>query len=98
MSELELRAFSEMAIAHYGHEPQIKKSMEEIGELDRALLRYISAGCPPGGTRGHDAVIDEIADVAVMVAQLRVIFGPAEVDERIAFKVRRQLDRMERGE
>ena len=94
MSELELRAFSEMAIAHYGTGPQATKAAEELTELLEVILQWHEVGLAAVRAR----LVDEIADVTIMAAQLRVIAGPADVDERIAFKVRRQLDRMERGE
>ena len=89
--------FAEYAVRHYGKASQVEKSIEELRELDEALTRYLCAACPPPGTRGYNAVIDEIADVLIMAIQLRVIFGGNEIDKRVRFKIERQLRRM-RGE
>jgi len=88
--------FSHVAVDHYGSQ-QLVKAKEELLELDRALSRYVAAGFPPSGTRGHNRVTDEVADVLVMAMQVRHMFGPEEVDKRIAYKIERQRKRMREG-
>ena len=47
----------------------------------------------------RDAVIDEIADVQIMLTQLGIIFNcVAEVEERIDFKINRQMGRIKERE
>ena len=53
------------AIAHYGCENQIKKAIEEMSELIRALSRMDS----------QENIAEEMADVRIMLAQLEIMFG-----------------------
>lgn len=63
------------AIQHYGKDRQIDKAVEELSELTKALLkyRYASEGYETSILR--DSVAEEIADVGIMLRQLRMIFG-----------------------
>jgi len=96
------------ALDHYGGTAQIRKCLEECKELESALTDWLTiretkeldmreAIC--GFTwwlrqRAKNAVIDEIADVTIMVNQMRLAFGTQEVDNRIAYKIERQRKRM----
>ena len=78
-------------IAHYGARTQIEKSVEECAELIQALMK------PRNPREIIDSVVDELADVSVMVEQLKLIFFCADqVEERIDFKIKRQLERIEK--
>lgn len=57
------------AVKWFGVEHQIKKAAEELGELIQALMRY-SNGEPVIGN-----VCEEIADVEIMLEQLKIILG-----------------------
>ena len=47
----------------------------------------------------REAVIDEIADVQIMLTQLEIIFNcVAEVEDRIDFKINRQMGRIKERE
>lgn len=47
----------------------------------------------------REAVIDEIADVQIMLSQLEIIFNcVAEVEDRIDFKINRQMGRIKERE
>jgi hypothetical protein len=47
----------------------------------------------------RDAVIDEIADVQIMLTQLGIVFNcVAEVEDRIDFKINRQMGRIKERE
>lgn len=62
------------AISHYGEAHQIDKAIEEMSELTKALLKLRYAA------KGYEldilqkAVAEEIADVGIMLRQLRMIF------------------------
>lgn len=79
------------AIAHYGAERQIIKAIEEIGELLEEIARY------KGGAANQWELMDEIADVTIMLEQMRLIaeIDPAELESRIAYKLGRLTGRME---
>lgn len=78
---------AEAAIKKYGKDAQIVKSLEELGELVTAICQNYN-----GRPVGH--VLDEIADVFIMIRQLRIIYGADLVDQKIQFKLGRLLSRM----
>ena len=78
-------------IARYGARVQIEKSVEECAELIQALMK------PRSPREIIESVVDELADVSIMLEQLKLIFFCADqVEERIDFKIKRQLERIEK--
>lgn len=85
---------------HYGEEHQMLKSVEEMAELTQAIIKYLDDPAE------WDALIEELADVLIMVEQLDYLtqrwvvpFGYehlSDVGHRISIKLDRQLERMER--
>ena len=83
---------------HYGLFHQLKKLQEELDELwDQAE----NARCDINVTKDHilpktlDALVDELADVSVMLQQIMHLTNTHDaVRERIQFKVNRQLERI----
>ncbi len=76
------------AIAVYGSESQIQMAFGECGEF------VALAGKAAQGRLIAEDWIDEIADVTILMAQMRNIFGPELVDERIFFKMNRLETRL----
>lgn len=105
MTQEQLRNLSTI-IGVYGYEPQVDMAVEECSELIKALMKFRRNGkqcnCSDDVERikeCREAVIDEIADVSIMVAQLQIIFGcMGEVEECIDFKINRQLQRIKEKE
>lgn len=61
-------AILEQAVDIYGPESQIRKAIEEMAELTKEL-------CKDGGTGERvDLIAEEMADVEIMLQQLRVIY------------------------
>lgn len=79
----------EQNLAHYGHSAQICTAMEEMGELIAALNRYFFR---QRGDIGD--VVEEIADVEIMLAQLRLIVGTEQVAEIKLAKLERLAKRL----
>lgn len=80
---------------HYGKKSQMLISIEEMSELTKEICKYERY------ENNEQKIIDEIADVEIMIEQLKCLFDVhSEVDERIDYKLRRQLRRIEheRGE
>ena len=74
---------------HYRLCNQLKKCLEELGELQEAIEGYIDVN----DTKDH--VIEEIADVEVMTAQLQLLLDAEEEVERVKeFKINRQIERI----
>ena len=62
------------AISHYGEAHQIDKAIEEMSELTKALLKLRYAEKDYEREILQEAVAEEIADVGIMLRQLRMIF------------------------
>ena len=81
----------------YGNDAQEDMAIEECSELVKAILKFRRSDENTAEMR--DAVIDEIADVQIMLTQLGIIFNcVAEVEERIDFKINRQMGRIKERE
>lgn len=76
-------------IKHYGSANQMEKSIEEMAELTQALVKFDSNPCID--TQRH--VVEEIADVIIMMCQLSLIFDCEDgVDRMIEYKIKRTLE------
>ena len=62
------------AVHWFGAESQTRKAAEECVELSLALLHALD------GRANLDNIAEEIADVEIMLAQLRLIYGGQDVD------------------
>ena len=81
---------------HYGKEPQIGVAQEECAELIQALSKIRRKG---ETVKAMANLIEEIADVNIMCAQLEELFGVrASVAWRMHQKLDRQLERIAEGD
>ena len=78
------------ALTKYGIDKQTDMMIEEMSELTKALLKL--------RRHGHDEnlvsmllanVVEEIADVGIVLEQMRIYFSPAAVDEAKEHKMKR---------
>lgn len=68
-----------------GVRPQIIKSAEECSELSAVLCKYFNSY-----SESIENITDEIADVEIMLKQLKIIFdNTKEVAERKRYKLKR---------
>lgn len=74
---------------HYGYESQIDQMCEECGEfiVARSKVRRNIQGA-------WDNLKEEVADLSIMVDQMKLIIGEDEINEIRAQKIRRQLTRI----
>lgn len=78
------------AVKKYGKISQLIMCMEEMAELTKEISKSIR------GVDNSSAISEEIADVEIMLEQLRVIYqNRSEVDTIKADKLRRLAYRME---
>lgn len=85
-------------IQEYGPRSQIDVMIEEASELIKALLKWRRAKNRYLIT-ARDCIIDELADVRIMVRQMEIFFqAEDEVEKRIDYKVKRQQKRLEERE
>lgn len=81
-------------IDHYGTKKQQDIAIEELAELQKAIIKYRRE--PSDKTK--EAVIEEIADVQVMLEQLKMIFScRSKTDEIMDEKIERQIKRVMDG-
>jgi len=70
------------AIKAWGDSAQVDMAIEEMSELTKALLKYRRAGSNELKLRReHDAILDEMADVKIMMAQLEILYGSPDNEE-----------------
>lgn len=96
MTQKQLRDLNTI-VETYGLDKQEDMAIEECSELIKAILKFRRSNAKDSDLR--DAVIDEIADVQIMLTQLGIIFNCVEeVNERIDFKIDRQMGRIKERE
>ena len=77
----------------YGTKNQEDIAVEELSELQKAILKHRRKR----SKKRRKKVIDEIADVSVMLEQLKIIYScHKEVEERMDYKVDRQVKRIKK--
>ena len=75
-----------LAVKHFGAEHQTLKACEELTELQHELLHALD------GRADNDKIREEIADVEIMLEQLKLIYGP--IDEWKKTKLARLEERI----
>lgn len=79
------------AVEHFGEDCQVIKAIEEMSELTHALTRHLN------GEMYAANVSEEMADVCIMLEQLKYIFDNNESVKRwMAFKLRRLRERIDK--
>ena len=90
----ERRALLDRAITTYGAPAQMDMAVEEMAELTKALckIKRAQAGCEVTAAIGN--VVEEMADVQIMLDQLRIIFhrSTEEVEEAKLERLKNRLD------
>lgn len=79
-------------IQHYGKELQIEVAQEELAELIQAISKYKRVK----SHKNYDNIIEEVADVFIMINQLVTMLCIPwyTVEEEIDYKLNRTLKRM----
>jgi hypothetical protein len=75
----------------WGDTPQRIKTVEELSELAVVLCKAIN-----GSPVTFEAIVDEIADVIIVVNQMRHHYGEIQVDQRMDYKLDRLQQALER--
>ncbi len=87
----EISEICTLYLQKFGKSHQIKKLSEEAAELTLAAIRLVEL---PNSVECKVNLIDELADVEIMLVQARMMFGNSDVDRRVAFKVKRMVERL----
>ena len=78
------------ALNIYGEKNQVVMVFEEMSELQKALTKHLR------GISDKRAIADEIADVEIMLEQMKLLFNiEVSVEERKQFKVERLMTRLD---
>ena len=85
------------AIEHYGSQNQMMQTMEELSELSVAISKCIRY---PDKIETKQHVTEEIADVLIMIDQLKIILNikDYEINCYRSYKLDRLNKRIEKGE
>jgi len=94
MTTEERRALLDRAITTYGAPAQMDMAVEEMAELTKALCKVKRATPGATTTAAVSNVIEEIADVQIMLDQLRIIFhrSTEEIEEAKLERLKNRLD------
>ena len=81
---------------HYGMQNQEFQTISELSELLEVLTRRMSQR----GIDWDNCLLDELADVTIMIQQMCALHGISEyeLNERVNYKIERQIERIENGE
>jgi len=90
MSNKEI-AIYDCALELWGHESQIDMTIEECAELIQALMKYRRK--QGDHDEALESVIEEIADVEIMLGQMKVLFDFQ--GNKVEYAKRRKLRRLE---
>jgi len=80
------------AINKWGEDAQIAMIQEEAIELSLALHKFRTRG------GSIEDVIDELADMKIMLAQAEIMLPKDAVNNRVAYKMKRLKGRLDRSE
>lgn len=83
-----MRDIQQGILRHYGIQYQLRQMQEEASELVTAVNHFFRQKI------SQDSLIDEIADVEIMIDQMRIYFGDKEIDEKKTHKLTRARDRI----
>ena len=81
------------AIETYGVQAQCDVAIEEMAELTKAIMKLRRVEDDYGKTQATlDNLLEEIADVDIMIDQMKIMWGPKQVEECR----RKKLERLDR--
>ncbi|MGD9638353.1 MAG: hypothetical protein AB7U85_04775 [Alphaproteobacteria bacterium] len=81
MNEIERKEIYLKALAVYGSEMQLNQAIEEMAELTVAIRHFLR--CRPNN------LIEELADVSVMIEQISLLFGKDAIEAVKKIKIKR---------
>lgn len=79
------------AIRQNGYKMQTMVAIEEMSELTKELIKHMR------GRSNNEAIAEEIADVEIMLCQLKIIYDikDEDVEKLMVIKLKRLKERME---
>lgn len=95
LARIDIKHTFNQSIIKYGKEPQCRQTMEECAELIQAVNKMLRYADRPAEPEYYANLIEEIADVEIMLYQLKVMFN-IDDDQVFAFKVKKAKREKER--
>ena len=94
MTAEERRALLDRAITTYGAPAQMDMAVEEMAELTKALCKVKRVSCAAEAKATLENAVEEMADVQIMLDQLRIIFvhSTAEAEEYKLERLKKRID------
>ena len=93
---LDGESIMQQAIKTYGVQAQCDVAIEEMAELTKAIMKIRRVADDYEKTQpALDNLLEEIADVDIMVDQLKIMWGPKQVEEYREKKLERLAKRLE---
>lgn len=96
MTEEQIKKCNEIA-DHYGKAHQTVKFVEECAEAITAIQKLQQVDNSEDCVRAYDNLLEEIADVRIMVQQMMHLHSEVMINAIIDRKLDRQLNRMTEG-
>lgn len=90
---MERKEILEQAIHTYGQARQVDMCLEEMAELAKALLKMRRSGGDIADKL--DNIREEIADVQIMIDQMKMIYGEEFIEKFEQLKLARLEDRLD---
>lgn len=78
----------------YGLNNQMMQAIEEMGELTQAIVKVFRNGLD----NERDNLIEELADVEIMIEQLDYLLGDNQIEKVKEYKINRQINRIAQEE
>lgn len=93
---LDGESIMQQAIKTYGVQAQCDVAIEEMAELTKAIMKLRRVADDYGKTQAAlDNLLEEIADVDIMIDQMKIMWGPKQVEGYREKKLERLAKRME---
>ena len=83
---------------HYGFSNQLQMLVEEMAELTQAICKYKRFENAKERIGVFENLVEEVADVQIVLSQIKILVGEKEVEKKIDEKIKRQLNRISSGE
>lgn len=94
IEKMNVKEVLKQAIETYGKENQSMMLFEEIAELQKEVCKSLR------GNNNHDEIVEEIADVLIMLEQLKIMHDVQykELSDMFNFKINRLKERLEQND
>ena len=91
IEKMNVKEVLKKAIETYGKENQSMMLFEEMAELQKEVCKSLR------GNNNHDEIVEEIADVLIMIEQLKIMHDVKyrELNEMFNFKINRLKERLD---